>query len=219
LPTNYLIAGGSRGLGNAISLELPSQGDNAAIVSRTSPASLTSKDGVQREWLQADLASPDAALLVRKAYKQAHLDVVIYVAGIWEQKDFRETESSSLARIITVNLTSFITVVHSVADLLVASANPKIIAIGSTSGLPNEGSRSVAYTAAKMGMRGACHALREEFRADGAVVTCLSVGSMGERPGAIPLSEVVDLLRWVCTRSHTSCPKEIWLPAIMDTDV
>jgi short-subunit dehydrogenase len=53
---------------------------------------------------------------------------------------------------------------------IAASGNGKVVLIGSTSGLENEGARLVVYTATKFAMRGAAHALRKLFRPVGVPV-------------------------------------------------
>jgi NAD(P)-dependent dehydrogenase (short-subunit alcohol dehydrogenase family) len=55
---NYLIVGGSKGLGDAFVKGVPDQGDHVWVVSRSRPRSLDKNDGVHRVWMEADMSLP-----------------------------------------------------------------------------------------------------------------------------------------------------------------
>ncbi len=229
-----LIFGASRGLGAAISAGLPLPGDTVWCVSRSEPAELKRTDGVQRRWIQADLAEASAIDTIADQLGSAPVDVFIYNAGIWESASFEEVSEAELQRIVQVNLTSLLLAARRLAPNLKAAVAAKVILIGSTCGLENEGGTAVAYAATKFGMRGAAHALREVFRPHGIAVTCLSPGSIAsdltweEGPEAalerhrrerIPVHDIVKLLRCLIELSPAACIKEIDMPALRDTDV
>ena len=235
---NILIIGASRGLGRAFSAGVPTVGDTVWLVSRSRP-DLEKGDGVTRLWIESDLSSRNAHRKVAEALADRILDVLIYNAGIWEdhafesEYDFEKVDTEETQNIITVNLTSAITCVQGVLPNLKRSASGKIILIGSTSGLENTGSREVAYTASKFGIRGLGHALRENLRSDGIAVTCINPGEIAaEIPyerGAeeaisvyhgtrIPVQDLVALVRCLISLSRVACVKEIDLPAITDSN-
>ena len=85
---NYLITGASRGLGDALARGLPSAGDTVYLVSRSRPASLDLRDGVTRQWLQADLSREDAAETIADGLTVDVIDVLIHNAGSWERGSF-----------------------------------------------------------------------------------------------------------------------------------
>lgn len=87
---NILIIGASRGLGDAFSVGLPDTGDNVWLVSRSEPASLNRDDGVTRQWIGADLASSNAGKVIAESIGDLPLDLLVYSAGVWEQKSFEE---------------------------------------------------------------------------------------------------------------------------------
>ncbi|HXT00496.1 MAG TPA: SDR family NAD(P)-dependent oxidoreductase [Elusimicrobiota bacterium] len=226
--------GASRGLGDALSSGFPRKGDIVWLVSRSEPRSLQRRDGVEREWIEADLSSNVSAEIIAKKIGQAPVDLFIYNAGIWEKNPFDKTSTDEIRSIVETNLTSLLLSVHHLLGNLRASARGRVILIGSTCGLENEGTPGVAYTATKFAMRGVTHSLRELLRADKIPVTCISPGSMATdvpfEEGAataleryngqrIPVQDVVALIRCIAELSVATCVKEIVLPALLDTDV
>jgi len=230
--TNLLIFGASRGLGAAFNAGLPEPGDAVWLVSRSRPE-LEIDDGAQRQWIQADLSAPEAGDRVAHAMGRQRLDVLLYNAGIWESRafepdyDFEKVGEAETARIIAVNLTAPIVCIQKLLPNLRQSGNPKIILIGSTSGLENARAPEVAYTASKFGLRGVAHALREVVRRDRIGVTCINpgdittyVGGPADRrvsnPNSLPTDDLVAIVRCVMRLSRATCIKEIDLPAMSD---
>jgi short-subunit dehydrogenase len=231
----YLIFGGSRGLGAAFNVALPAPGDKVWIVSRGRPDT-SGRGGVERRWIEADLAAPDAPARVAAALGDSAIDVAIYNAGIWESTafsdryDFATVPDAETVDIMAVNLTSAITCLRAVLPNLRRSPAAKIVLIGSTSGLENTGQPEVAYSASKFGLRGVAHALREVLRADRIAVTCLNPGNIGtitvadgeiraaphEPRDMIPPRDLIDLVRCLARLSNSSCVKEIDIMAMSD---
>lgn len=129
---------------------------------------------------------------------------------------------------------SAVSSVHALLPNLKKASHAKIILIGSTSGLDNEGCKAVAYTASKFGVRGLAHSLREYLRKDGITVTCINPGSMAtdlsfdNGPEAaikkhdgkrIPVHDIVSLVKTIAGLSSASCVKELHVPALNDTGV
>lgn len=227
---NLLIVGGSRGLGEAFALGLPSPKDRVWIVSRTRPR-------VRCSWIRADLAVPAAGRRISSALKGLPLDLLLYNAGIWEPNafsgaySFQAEPEKSLRRIVDVNLTAAITCIRSAMPNLRRARHAKVVLIGSTSGLENSGTPGVAYTASKFGLRGLAHALRGSLRPHGIAVTCINPGEIAAeipytagamkaiqayRGARIPVQDMVALVRCIQGLSRATCVKEIDLPAMMD---
>lgn len=232
---NILIFGGSRGLGAAFSLALPSTGDTVWLVSRRQP-DLSDQDGVRRLWIEADLAERESATIIARAIGDASLDLAIYNAGIWEHNafgsryDLADVEDAETERIIAVNLTSAIRCMRALLPNLRRSPAAKIIFVGSTSGLDHSSGPEVAYAASKFGLRGAAHALREVLRPDGIAVTCINPGNIGtitvedgrvtskahEARRMIPPQDLIELTKCVMRLTNDSCVKEIDVMAMTD---
>ena len=236
--TNILIFGASRGLGAAFSSGLPTRGDTVWLVSRSQPENLGRNDGVERVWIKADLSSPkDASRTISDALSGQKLDVLIYNAGIWEEKaftsdySFEEVSIRELEDIIAVNLTSAMVCIQKLLSNLKQSDNGKIILIGSTSGLENSGSQEVAYAASKFGLRGLAHALRENLREHSITVTCINPGEVAAELAfedgvekaietysgtRIPVQDLILIMKCLMGLSKVSCVKEIDIPALTD---
>jgi NAD(P)-dependent dehydrogenase (short-subunit alcohol dehydrogenase family) len=225
--TNYLIVGASRGLGLTLAQSLPRRGDGLWAVSRSPPPE-SLIDGKRRNWIECDLSSPTSAIeQIEGALGTRRVDVLVYCAGIWETTGFLAELPEVLERIIAVNLTAPILLCQRLLQAEKVNPRGKIIFIGSTSGLDNEGSRSVAYASSKAGLRTAAFAIREVVRDREIAVTCISPGSIAsgkadaatQSPDRIATSDIADLIRTIVSLSSTSCVKEIVVPAMRDADV
>jgi short-subunit dehydrogenase len=230
---NYLILGASRGLGAALVEGLPRKGDHVFGLSRGEPDWLGHRSGIKRHWIEADLCELSAVQNARVILGKTPIDALIHVAGIWDPGTFEEIYDDEIAEILDVDLRSFLAFTRGLAPNLRRADHAKIIAIGSTNGLENGDGSSVTYTAAKFGLRGACHALRQHFRKDGIAVTCLSPGSIASkvrygdgtaaalkkhRGKRIPVADIVAMIRCILDLSPAACVKEIAMPAMKDED-
>ena len=229
-----VIFGASRGLGAALAEGVPEPGDTVWCLSRSRPRCLDLGDGVTRHWIEHDLADPGRFETVASQLGQRRIDLLIYNAGIWEQSQFEAAPDAEIRAIVDTNLTSLLLAARHLMQALRRSPSARVVLIGSTSGLENEGTTSVAYAATKFAVRGVGHALREALRRDGIPVTVISPGSMatdidfaagrqaaldahaGQR---IPVQDLVDIVRLICRLSPAACVKELHLPAVADTDV
>jgi short-subunit dehydrogenase len=231
---NILILGASRGLGAALVEGLPRKGDHVFGLSRGEPDWRRRKSAIKRIWVEADLCELSAVQNARVILGKAPIDALIHVAGIGDPGTFDEIYDDQIAEILDVDLRSFLAFTRGLAPNLRRADHAKIIAIGSTNGLENGDGSSVTYTAAKFGLRGACHALRQHFRKDGIAVTCLSPGSIASkvpygdgteaalkkhRGKRIPVADIVALIRCILDLSPAACVKEIAMPALKDEDV
>jgi short-subunit dehydrogenase len=237
---NYMILGGSRGLGDAFVRGLPEDGDTVWMISRSRPDSLALNDGVQRIWIEADLSLKSASQQIAEAVKDVPIDVLIYNAGIWETHgwqphyDFEKDDPEEIVNIIQVNTTSAILCLQKLLPNIKKSTNGKVILIGSTDGLENNGDNLPAYVASKFGIRGVAHALRENLREHRIAVTCINPGSLGTgvpyeegiekalthyQGTSIPLQDMVLLVKTLTKLSRATCVKEIQVPAMMDRNI
>lgn len=232
--SDIVIFGASRGLGAAFATGVGERHERVWCVSRTRPSALDIKDGADRRWIEHDLAKADDFGKVIGTLGATPISLLIYNAGIWESQGFGTTEPAEIRNIVDVNLTSLLLAARHLLPNVKAAGNARVVLIGSTCGLENEGTSSIAYAATKFAMRGVAHALRELLRPDGIPVTAISPGSMatditleagvdaalkahgGKR---IPVGDLVEIVRLLRRLSPASCVKEIDLPAVHDTDV
>jgi NAD(P)-dependent dehydrogenase (short-subunit alcohol dehydrogenase family) len=232
-----MIVGASRGLGAAFAAGLPDAGDRLLLVSRKRP-DLDGRDGVERQWVKADLSRPDAPRLLAGAVGRRALDVLVWSAGIWEKDAFTaryrfDSQPTSVTRrLVEVNLTAPLLGVQAVLPALRRSRNPKVVVIASLSGREGTSGPEVAFAATNFGRRGLVHALRESLRKHRIPVTSINPGTIAtvESPYAagrdaairatkgtmIPMHDIVDLLRAVLRTSRATCVQEIDIPAMAD---
>ena len=222
---NLVIVGASRGIGAAVAEHLISRTDRLITVSR-SPSTLG-------QWIQADVSKKEGIETIYRAIGSSAIDGLLYMGGIWEERAFTEEYSfencsdEDIENVLLVNLLAPIRLVKSLLPSLRKSANPKIIFMGSTSGLDNFPAREVANSASKFGLRGVVHALREELRQDKIAVTIINPGYVatpevlsdlkeaGEpEENAIPISDLLNVIDCVLSLSRSTCIKEIQLPAM-----
>jgi short-subunit dehydrogenase len=234
---NFVVLGASRGLGDAFSKGLPEKGDRVWLVSRNVPESLSMNDGINRNWIEADLSLSDSSNRIAEALNDETIDVLIYNAGIWETEgwqshyDFEKDDPEEIANIIQVNTTSAILCTQKLLPNLKKSEKAKVFLIGSTDGIENNGSKQVTYVASKFGIRGIASALRENLRKYEIGVTCINPGNIAAtipyeegsekaitlyKGTSIPVQDIVSLVKTIAHLSKASCVKEINMPAMMD---
>jgi len=236
--STYLIFGASRGVGHGLAEGLPAAGDTAWLISRSFSDGEDTRGGVRRIRIRADVRDPATPGLVAARLGDAAVDVCIYNAGIWEtgwtRAGLEDIDEAELRAILETNLLGLLLCVRAVLPHLRRSEFARLILIGSISGLDNEGASPVTYAATKFGVRGAAHALRAACRDSGIAVTCLNPGwianevpyeagveaALRAHDGkAIPVGDIVELLRAVVKLSPATCVKEIHMPAMGDKGV
>lgn len=223
---NYLIVGGSRGLGSALLEGLPQEDDHVFVVSRTSPQINT--DNIT--WIQADLEQRTSINDIADVIGDTPLHCLIYNAGVWDdsEKPFDQLESSSLSRVMDINTTHALLLIQSLLPSLRAAHRAKVVLIGSTAGLQVEGS-CIAYGMSKMALRGLAEGLTDFLKSEHISVTCLNVGGMttdvplSKGIGAslekysmtrIPMQDIVETIKYIQKISPASFITEMTIKSI-----
>lgn len=217
---NFLIIGGSRGIGLATAEHFSKKFVNLFCVSRTK--------GPFGTWIEADVSAQDGIHSVARAVEDLPLDALLYLGGTWEENAFTDAyrfdQSSRLEieQVIAVNLTAPIHLVQKLTPNLQQAENPKIIFIGALSGLDNAATKEVANSASKYGLRGAAQSLRLTLRDLKIGVTVINPGNlateevqqdistgnfMDQQP--IPLSDLISAIDFVLQTSNDCCVSEI----------
>lgn len=235
---NILIIGASRGLGHALAEGLNHTGRHFYLLSRTMPIVIQNNREISATWIKADLTDTGFIKALQGEVKDTEIDLMIYNAGIWEDRafssayDFSLDSPEEIMRIITVNLTSAILSVQAVLPNLKKAKTSKVILIGSTSGMENNQSREVAYQASKFGLRGLNNALRENFRGTNISSSILNLGDLavpvsGDKEtdqsktlySGIPMQDVVEMIECIVGLSYSTLLKEVDMPCKKDRNV
>ncbi len=216
----YLIVGASSGVGAAVAEHLSALDVDLITASRRA-----ARWGL---WVKADVATDDGVDSIATAVGAEPLDALLFLGGTWEAGaftdayDFMASPRSETRNVIDVNLVAPILCAQTLADNLAKADNPRIIFIGSLSGLDRSATVEVANTASKYGLRGAAQALSIALRDRGIGVTVINPGNVATEEvladiadGAfddqtpIPLSDLCRAVDYVLAASADAVPEEI----------
>ena len=236
LSKTFLIYGVSKGLGKAIAKLIPDSIDTVYGVSRSAPEGIDNLN-----WISTDLSYPeDAVHTVKKVVGEDKIDILIYNVGIWENHaftdsyNFKEVSSIELNKIINTNISTCIQSLQSLIDNLKRSDNAKVILIGSTWGVDNHNGKELIFSATKYALRGVAQSLREILREDLIGVSVLNLGYLATEyeidvptelilaetnHSLIPLSDVIQAIKFIISTTNATCVKEILMPAMKDRNV
>ena len=216
----YLIIGASRGIGGAAAAYLAEAGAEVLSVSR-SPSSVGT-------WIEADVGSVYGIDDIKSAVGNRPLDGLLFLGGVWEKGAFTDEYSfldspvEETLNMIAVNLTAPILLAQGFAKNLSEAQNPRIILMGSMSGVQNTASPEVANTAAKFGLQGVGEALNLSLRKLGVATTLINPdnvatpeveediaqGSFGEQV-PIPIEDLMHTIEYVFRLGSHSVPSVI----------
>ncbi|QKW57034.1 SDR family oxidoreductase [Stenotrophomonas sp. NA06056] len=233
-----MIIGASKGLGRAFVEGLGQPGDTVVGVSRSRPTQLDCNEGVDLQWIEADLSQPVHAAASIADQAPPDLDVLIHNLGIWEETafsddyDFLNERDTALAQLVDVNITATLLLLKRLLPRLLGGRRPQLVLTGSTSALPRSGRPEVAFGASKFALNGIADALREGFRQQRLAVTTLQLGYLNTDDALsapllqaaargngeyVPVHDVVSMVRALLQLSPSSFVRELVLPAIADT--
>lgn len=177
-----LVTGASRGIGQAIALELGRQGA-VVIGTATSQAGADrigqtlSEHGVQGEGLVLNVANDESVQAVLEHIQHAHGAVAILVnnAGITRDNLMLRMKDDEWHDVINTNLTSLYRLTKAVLRGMTKARWGRIVNIGSVVGaMGNAG--QVNYAAAKAGLEGFGRALAREVGSRGITVNSVAPG-------------------------------------------
>ena len=236
LSKTFLIYGVSKGLGKAVAKLIPDSIDTVYGISRSAPEGIDNLN-----WICTDLSnSEDAVYKVKKIVGEEQVDILIYNVGIWENNaftesyNFKEVSSIELNKIINTNISTCIQSLQSLIDNLKLSDNAKVILIGSTWGVDNHNGKELIFSATKYALRGVAQSLREILREDLIGVSVLNLGYLATeyeidvptelilaetKHSLIPLSDVIQAIKFIISTTNATCVKEILMPAMKDRNI
>lgn len=220
MPRTCLVVGASRGIGAAVAAHMAAQGAQVLSASRTPSATGT--------WIAADVATDAGLDAIAAAVGERPLDSLLYMGGIWEEGaftaeyDFLGRPRAETRAVIAVNLTAPILLAQALAANLARAPDPRIVMIGSTSGLDRFAPVEVANTASKFGLRGAAQALATALRPQRIGVTLINPGNIAtpevladiargdfDPQEPIPMADILHSIDYALGCSPASAPEEI----------
>lgn len=217
---SYVVIGASKGIGEALTQKLEADDHHVIGVSRT-PANSSS-------WLQSDVTTDEGIDAIVSHLAGKKIDALLYMAGAWEENaftddyDFLQSPRSETKSIIALNMVAPILLVQALIENLSQANNPKIILMGSTSGLDNTRPKEVAYTASKFGLRGVSQSLSQVLKPHNIHTTIINPGDVAtpeviedcrnngsSTSGLIPLADLINTIDWVLQSPTEALPTEI----------
>jgi NAD(P)-dependent dehydrogenase (short-subunit alcohol dehydrogenase family) len=174
-----LVAGASRGIGQAIAEELARAGARTLLASR-SLAALAGiarnlrAEGCEAEALEMDISSADSRRRAVDALPD--IDILVNVAGTNIRKRFEDYTPDEYAHLLNTNLTGLVSLTQDVGRRMIARGEGgRIVNIGSltsVNGLPYV----TIYALTKSAMAGWTRALAAEWGKHGILVNCIAPG-------------------------------------------
>lgn len=209
-----LIIGSSRGIGAEVARHFSNSGYRVIGVSRSPSANC--------EWVEADVSKPEGIAKIAEVLGHTLVDALVYSSGVWEEKgfmgdfNFLETTSDETSHIMSVNLIAPIEITKAISHNLSLASNPRAIYLGALSGLDNNASSQVAYSASKFGLRGAIQSLRLALKDKHIGFTVINPGNVatkevledieaGRFPNQtpIPISDIISAIAFVLSTSNS----------------
>jgi len=168
---NYIVTGGSRGIGKAIVEKLAADGNNVVFNYNASSAAADeivknlSKDGVLVRAFQADISDFEQAKIFIDNAREAlggQIDGLVNNAGITRDAPLAMMETRNWNELININLNGYFNATRNVVMDLIKSAGA-IVNITSVSGVSGMAGQT-NYCASKHGIVGFTRALCKELR-------------------------------------------------------
>lgn len=162
---NYIVTGGSSGIGKAIAQKLIEEGASVLITGRDGEKLATVAEELGAVGVQADVASSED---IERTYRQAaehfdRLDGLINNAGVGMRKELQELTPEDIRRIHDVNVTGAAMMASHAVPWFRSQNGGDIVNIGSTAGMKGMPGGSV-YVSSKFALRGMSYCWQHELR-------------------------------------------------------
>ena len=211
---NILVIGSSRGIGAELVTHLTSEGHDVYGVSRNR--------SFECEWIEGDISSKDGIEALVSKISVRRIDMLIFSAGVWEEKGFMsgfsflDTEDYETRNTMSINVVAPIEITKRLVKNLSLSNNPRAIYLGAMSGVEQMASNQVAYSASKFALRGAIQGLRKALSNESIGFTVINPGNVATeevlsdiKEGRfkdqvpIPMSDIISTVDWLMSLSST----------------
>lgn len=175
-----LVTGASRGIGQAIALELAEQGVKRLLLvarDRQRLAQLATQIealGVEAVILALDLSQPvEVSIAIAGAWRDhGPIHLLVNCAGVAHQVPFLKSKLLNVQQEIGINLVGMYTITHVIAKRMAAQGEGKIVNVSSLMGKVAAPTMAT-YSATKFAIMGFTQALRGELAAYNVQVTAL----------------------------------------------
>jgi acetoacetyl-CoA reductase len=173
-----IVTGGTRGIGEAISMALRDQGMTVAANyagNEERAKAFTERTGIQAfKW---DVSDHEACMAGVKAVEEAlgPVDVLVNNAGITRDTTMKRMDHQKWQEVIDTNLGGCFNMAKAVWDGMTARGYGRIVNIGSINGQAGQYGQ-VNYAAAKSGIHGFTKALAQEGARTGITVNAIAPG-------------------------------------------
>ncbi len=175
--STVLLTGATGGIGEAPARGLAAKGATLLLTGRRPDALETLAAEVGARPIVADLADPDH--VTRLADEAGKVDVLIANAALPSSGDLLDYTIEQIDRALAVNLRAPIALCRLLAPAMVTAGRGHLVMVGSMSGVVASPATSL-YNAAKFGLRGFAHGLRQDLHGTGVGVSVVQPGFVRE---------------------------------------
>ncbi|GES29922.1 oxidoreductase [Streptomyces angustmyceticus] len=171
--STVLLTGASGGIGHALARALAARGAHLVVTGRRADALGQLETSLGARPLVADLSDPEA--VEDLAERAGPVDILVANAALPSSGPLLDYTPRELNRSLDVNLRAPLMLARLLAPRMVAAGRGHLVMIGSISGRTASPSTSL-YSAAKFGLRGFTHGLRQDLHGTGVGVSLVQPG-------------------------------------------
>lgn len=200
-----LVAGGSKGIGYAISEALAKRGYNLILVARHIEAlkqaqqKLEGTYNIHVEILSFDLSESESVQAISEwcIARNIPLKMLCNVAGYGGSRDFLSLPTDSLRYMVNLNIESGMVLTQLLLPLLEKNAPAYVLNVGSMAGYAPIPSKNM-YAATKSAVLFFSYALRYQLKEKNISVSCLTPGPVFTKPSIV--RDTKEQLGWLGMR-------------------
>lgn len=183
---NYLVTGGSRGIGRAICLEIAKCGGNVCIVYAGNDAAANeTKEEVEKlgakAWVyKLDVSDFNAAKTIvdTAAKEMGSIDGLVNNAGVTADKLLLRMGEEDYDKVLSVNLKGTFNMIKHVSPLMIRARYGRIVNLSSVVGLMGNAGQ-INYAASKAGVVGLTKSVAKELASRGITCNAIAPGFIG----------------------------------------